>query len=110
MTYKVSINLSKAIKLLGFRVEKGINEAIQSKLDNEKMIKLAKLGLARHTDTLKALREQQNLAARQLNIPTRDDLANMAKLGIQIEEKLDEMDEKLSVLLKQLEAQGMTRE
>ncbi|WP_053363707.1 hypothetical protein [Bacillus sp. FJAT-27251] len=110
MTYKVSINLSKAMKHLGFQLEKGINEAIQRKLDNEKMIKLAKLGLARHTDTLKALREQQKLAAHQLNIPTRDDLANMAKLGIQIEEKLDEMDEKLSVLLKQLEAQGITRE
>jgi hypothetical protein len=103
MTYKVSINLAKAIKLLGFQLEKGLNEAIQEKLDDEKLIKLAKLGIAHHTDTLKVIRQQQNLAAQHLNIPTKDDLANMAKLVIQIEEKLDEMDEKLSMLIQQLE-------
>ena len=41
------------------------------------------------------LRKNQEMLANQLNVPTKNDLANAAKLSIQTQEKLDSLEEQI---------------
>ncbi|HYK72454.1 MAG TPA: hypothetical protein VEV44_04870 [Pseudoneobacillus sp.] len=91
-----------SLKKLGAQAEQKINNFIQDRLNDKSFIHLAKAGIQNHTSTLKKLRQYNDLLALQLNIPTKDDIANIAKMGIQLEEKIDLIEEKLSILVDEL--------
>ncbi|WP_174734982.1 hypothetical protein [Mesobacillus harenae] len=89
----------KNLMNLGVKYEKKLNSLIQDTLNDKNFIQLANAGLKQHTRTLKSLREFNEMAAQQLNIPTKDDVARIARLAIQLEEKLDQIQLQLSDLM-----------
>lgn len=75
--------------------EKQANDMIHLSTNNREFIEFSKVGSDLQTRFLEMLQKNQELVANQLNLPTKVDLANVAKLTIQTEEKLDALEEQI---------------
>ncbi|MDT8861588.1 hypothetical protein N0O92_15325 [Alkalihalobacillus sp. MEB130] len=95
---EIKIDYYELAKLLGYKSERKVNKAIHHLLEDGKMINLLKCGAKIHGKWVKDLREYMNLLTVYLNIPTKDDVANVGKLAKQIEEKLDSLEERITPL------------
>ena len=69
--------------------EKQMNSLLLSMSDNNEYIKLSNVGLQTHTRYLEMLKRNQEIMASFMNMPTKNDVKNVAKLTIQAEEKID---------------------
>jgi ubiquinone biosynthesis protein UbiJ len=90
--------LNHLIKRLGLETEQKLNQIIHDKLSSKGLIKLANIGIQKHTHEMKQLKEYTEILAQQYNMPTKDDIARIAKLTIQIEEKIDLLEDKINKL------------
>ncbi|QOY36509.1 hypothetical protein AWH56_002145 [Anaerobacillus isosaccharinicus] len=86
------------LKMLGMKSEAKFRNCIHSILEDEDTINLVKKVLHRHLNSVNLLQKNTETIAQQLNLPTKKDVANIAKLSIQIEEKIDELEEKVQLL------------
>jgi hypothetical protein len=75
--------------------EKQINDVIYLWTNNSEFIKMSNLGTDAHSRYLETMRKNQEALASLLNIPTKSDLANVATLTIQTEEKIDALEEQI---------------
>ncbi|WP_251553793.1 hypothetical protein [Neobacillus muris] len=75
--------------------EKQMNGFLYMLTDNRETVRLMKAGLNAHSNYMEILRKNQELMAGFLNIPTKKDVANVAKLSIQAEEKMDLLEEQV---------------
>jgi DNA repair exonuclease SbcCD ATPase subunit len=75
--------------------EKQMNGLFHTATDNTEFVNLAKVGLESHARYMEQLRKNQELMAGFMNIPTKSDLKNVAKLTIQAEEKIDALEEQV---------------
>jgi polyhydroxyalkanoic acid synthase PhaR subunit len=83
----------KLFKTVSDQWEKQANEMIHLWTNNREFVEYSKVGSDLQAQYLKMLQKNQELFANQLNLPTKKDLANVAKLSIQMEEKLDALEE-----------------
>lgn len=81
------------------KYEKEINNLIQERLNDNDLINSANEGIQKHLSTLRKLRRFNEIVAQQLNLPTKDDLAAIARLVMQLEEKLDRIEDMLMNML-----------
>nr|WP_263324923.1 polyhydroxyalkanoate biosynthesis repressor PhaR [Neobacillus sp. Marseille-Q6967] len=88
-------NPYEAFKKYGDLWEKQTNEMIHLWTNNREFLEASKVSSDIQTTYLKVLQKNQESFANQLNIPTKKDLANVAKLSIQMEEKLDVLEEQI---------------
>jgi chromosome segregation ATPase len=63
--------------------------------DNKEFVRTASFGLNTYSSYLERLRKNQEQIAALMNIPTKKDVANAAKLSIQTEEKIDILEEQI---------------
>lgn len=89
------MNLGKLVKHFGYRSEVKLNKWLHQLFEDDQMMKLIKQGAKNHRKGLKELREYMNVIALYLNVPTKEDVANVAKISKQIEEKVDAIEERL---------------
>jgi len=89
----------KDLTMLVAKYEKELNTLIQDKLNDHELVNSANEGLQKHLSTLRKLRKFNEFVAQQLNLPTKDDVAAIAKLVMQLEEKLDRIEDLLMHLL-----------
>lgn len=75
--------------------ENQINGLLYMMTDNNEFVRLLKVGTESHARYLELLRKNQELMANIMNIPTKKDVANVAKLSIQAEEKIDILEEQI---------------
>jgi len=75
--------------------EKQMNSLLLSMSDNNEYIKLSNVGLQTHTRYLEMLKRNQEIMASFMNMPTKNDVKNVAKLTIQAEEKIDALEEQI---------------
>lgn len=97
---KKPMNL-RNLAVLGGKYEKKLNELIQDKLNDHSVIDFANSEMKHYVKLLRHLRHLNEGAAQALNLPTKEDIANVARLSMQLEEKLDRMDAQLSMLLEE---------
>ncbi len=88
------------LKKLGSQLEELANEKLKQELDREEFVLLGKLGSQVMSRFLKQANEVQDLLSTHFNYPTKDDLARVAKLVLQSEEKIDCLEERVNKLLK----------
>ncbi|SEM97299.1 hypothetical protein SAMN05192533_107195 [Mesobacillus persicus] len=81
------------------KYEKELNFLIQERLNDHDLINNANEGLQKHLNTLRRLRKFNEIIAQQLNLPTKDDVAATSRLVMQLEEKLDRIEDLLMQLL-----------
>lgn len=75
--------------------EKQINDFFYLWTNNNEFVKMSKAGTEAHSRYLENLRKNQEAMAGLLNMPTKTDLANVANLTIQTEEKIDSLEEQI---------------
>lgn len=90
----------------GFALEKHLNELIQTQLNRKEFAEYGDLGSELLARRMRSVKENVELLSLQFNFPTKNDMANLARLMVQLEEKLENIEEqlaKLSVSLEQVE-------
>lgn len=95
--------LLQAIKKLGTKVERELNESIQNSINKEEIFKNLITRSEVTAASLKKLQEAIETLSIPLNFPTKTDVANAAKLTVQAEEKMDLIDEKVMALAQSVE-------
>ncbi|CAG9620971.1 hypothetical protein [Sutcliffiella rhizosphaerae] len=88
---------NKKLKIRAVQLENKLNEIIKSGLNRESVFELVGLESEKKAENLRRLREQVEVLSLQFNFPTKNDVANLAKMLIQVEEKIDSLEEKLEV-------------
>jgi seryl-tRNA synthetase len=92
------------LKKIGFKLEQEINEWIKENINHEKVIVGASAAGKIYSSMLKKLHEYANFLSLHLNFPTKDDVSNTARLIIQAEEKLDNLEEQIAKVSETLES------
>ncbi|URM33670.1 MULTISPECIES: hypothetical protein [Bacillaceae] len=95
--------LLQAIKKLGTKVERELNESIQNSINKEDIFKNLVTRSEVTAASMKKLRDAIETLSIPLNFPTKTDVANAAKLTVQAEEKMDQIDEKVIALARSIE-------
>lgn len=75
--------------------DKQVTGLLYNLTDNKEFVRTASSGLNTYSFYLERLRKNQEQIAALLNIPTKKDVANAAKLSIQTEEKIDLLEEQI---------------
>jgi hypothetical protein len=88
-------NPYEGIKQISEMWEKQINRLLFMATDNNEFVRLANTGLGVHSGYMELFRENQELMAGIMNIPTKKDVANVANLSIQAEGKIDILEEQI---------------
>ncbi|WP_180954487.1 polyhydroxyalkanoate biosynthesis repressor PhaR [Bacillus sp. V5-8f] len=78
--------------------EKQMNDFIYVWTNNSDFVRFSRLNSDVHARYLELYKRNQEFFANQLNLPTKSDMANVAKLAIQSEEKLDSLEEQIWTL------------
>lgn len=86
--------------------EKQINEFIYLWTDNNEFVKMANLGTDAQSRFLETLRKNQEAFASVLNMPTKNDVANVANLTIQADEKIESLEEQIWALQDSVKSQS----
>ncbi|WP_338451052.1 polyhydroxyalkanoate biosynthesis repressor PhaR [Niallia oryzisoli] len=85
----------ETFKKVSIQWEQRMNDMIHLCTNNNDFIKYAKMSSDSNAGYVEWLRKSQEMLANQLNMPTKNDLANVAKLSIQTQEKLDSLEEQI---------------
>lgn len=75
--------------------EKQLNGLLYMMTDNNEFVQVLKAGTDSHSRYLGLLKKNQELMSGLLNMPTKSDVANVAKMSIQTEEKIDILEEQI---------------
>lgn len=75
--------------------DKQLTGLLYNLTDNKEFVRTASFGINTYSFYLERLRKNQELFASLMNIPTKKDVANAAKLSIQTEEKIDILEEQI---------------
>lgn len=88
-------NPLSAFKKFNNQWEQQANDFIHTVTNNEEFVKFSKVGADTQARFMEMFSKNQELIANQLNLPTKKDVANVAKLSIQTDEKLDLVEEQI---------------
>lgn len=103
MPDKKTVHLDALIKLPKLDADTDIKDLINAVLDDKKLIGLTKKVMTEQTNALSFIKSLSEFVTLRLNLPTKDDVANIAKLNIQVEEKIDLLEEKFAMLADRLQ-------
>ena len=91
------------LKKTGLALEQQINQRIQNLLNDEDLVKLANEHLDLLSRNFRALQNTIEVLFNILQVPTKNDVANVAKLTLQTEEKVDNLEEHIIKLTETVE-------
>lgn len=83
---------------MGMKLEFELNELIKKQLNKEELLLTASSNSAVIASMISQCRNMAELLSIPLNFPTKNDVARVAKLAIQVEEKVDQLDEQMLTL------------
>ncbi|MGE1166386.1 hypothetical protein ACQJ0Y_24810 [Peribacillus simplex] len=88
-------NFYKGLKLLGAQKEQELNHKIQNLLNNRELIETVSDNAQLQIPKINRMQEASERMSIIMNYPTKKDVASLAKLVIQLEEKIDRLEELL---------------
>ncbi|MFF2457147.1 hypothetical protein [Peribacillus simplex] len=89
----------KGLKLLGTQKEQQLNDKIQNLLNNRELIEAVSDNARLQIPRINRMQEASERMSIIMNYPTKKDVASLAKLVIQLEEKIDSLEELVSRLV-----------
>ena len=92
----------KALSKKAVELEKYLNEEIKKQLNKQGVANVATANAEMYATLLKQLQDYMELLSIHFNQPTKTDIANLAKLVIQTEEKIDNLEEEILDLKKSI--------
>ncbi|WML38842.1 polyhydroxyalkanoate biosynthesis repressor PhaR [Neobacillus sp. OS1-2] len=75
--------------------EKQVNDFIYLWTNNKEFVKMSHLGTEFHSRSLETFKKNQEAIASMLNLPTKNDVTNVASLTLQAEEKVEALEEQI---------------
>ncbi|MGE7603653.1 hypothetical protein ACQKL5_14360 [Peribacillus sp. NPDC097675] len=85
----------KGLKLLGTQKEQKLNDKIREAINNRSFIESISRNSQQQVPRINKMQEASERMSIIMNYPTKKDVANVAKLVIQLEEKVDKVEELL---------------
>ncbi|MFJ7747437.1 hypothetical protein [Peribacillus sp. NPDC097295] len=85
----------KGLKLLGTQKEQKLNDKIREAINNRSFIESISKNSQQQVPRINKIQEASERMSIIMNYPTKKDVANVAKLVIQLEEKVDKVEELL---------------
>jgi hypothetical protein len=82
-----------SLKKTGLAIEQQFNQQIQNLLNNEDLVQFANEHSDLINSKIRSLQKYSEVLSTILQFPTKNDVANVAKLTIQTEEKVDKLEE-----------------
>ncbi|MGD6857764.1 hypothetical protein ACQCVO_22255 [Bacillus infantis] len=98
MSNEQAQELFSSLKKMGMKLEFELNELIKKQLNKEELLLSASANSAVIANMISQCRNMVELLSIPLNFPTKNDVARVAKLAIQVEEKVDQLDEQMLAL------------
>ncbi|MFJ7682504.1 hypothetical protein [Peribacillus butanolivorans] len=98
MTEKKS-DLYKELKVFGKQKEQQLNSKIQELINNRELIESVSRSSQMQVPEIIKMQEASERRSIIMNYPTKKDVANIAKLVLQLEEKIDKLEELLSTVI-----------
>ncbi|MGE1103268.1 hypothetical protein [Peribacillus simplex] len=92
-------NFYKGLKLIGGQKEQQLNGKIQDLLNNRELIEAISDNAQMQIPRINRMQEASERMSIIMNSPTKKDVASVAKLVIQLEEKIDRLEEMVSTLV-----------
>jgi hypothetical protein len=86
--------------------EKQLNDFFYLWTDNKEFVKLPNLGTELHSRYLEEFKKNQETLASVLNLPTKNDVTNIANLTLQAEEKMVALEEQIWTLQDSVKSQS----
>ncbi|PLT35091.1 hypothetical protein [Bacillus sp. V5-8f] len=86
------------LRKMGLKVEKEINKKIKDLLNNRRIINQASMESNNIAQAFKWLQDSMETISALGNFPTKRDIANVAKMQVQLEGKIDHIEDMLSNL------------
>jgi len=99
------VELYKAIKLTGFKVEQELNNWIKDQINHTKFVQGTNIAGKYYVHVMKCVQNSMGHLFSNLNIPSKQDVTNIGKLVLQVEEKIDKVEDQ--VLLLQQKVEGL---
>ncbi|WP_413301095.1 polyhydroxyalkanoate biosynthesis repressor PhaR [Bacillus sp. 1P10SD] len=93
--YQHQLNPYVMFKKYSDQLEKQMNDAIHLWTNNQEFVQFSRVSSDSHARFMEVVKKYNEFIANQLNLPSKNDLANVAKLAIQSEEKLETLEEQL---------------
>lgn len=106
MPDKTSYDPYDTLHKFSLLLEKQINDFIYLWTDNNEFVKMSNVGSEIHSRYLETLKKNQEALANVLNLPTKSDVTNVSNLTIQVEEKIEALEEQIWGLHDSLNAQS----
>lgn len=91
----------KGLKLLGHQKEQQLNDKIRESINTRSFIETISRNAQQQVPRINKMQEASERISIIMNYPTKTDVANVAKLIIQLEEKVDKVEEMLSILIEE---------
>ncbi|PLT33274.1 polyhydroxyalkanoate biosynthesis repressor PhaR [Bacillus sp. V5-8f] len=85
----------KGFRQLSEMWEQQMNGVLSTFTDTNEFVKASKIGMDSHSRYMELFRKNQELIASYMNLPTKKDIANVAQLSIQAEDKIDLLEEQI---------------
>ncbi|RIW28052.1 hypothetical protein D3H55_22265 [Bacillus salacetis] len=95
---KIPSDLYESLRNAGFQLENHLNEYIHKYLNKKEFAAAASIFKTGQSKLTSLLQELHEAASPHLNVPTKQDLANISKLIIQVEEKVDVLSDQVEEL------------
>ncbi|MGG3469874.1 polyhydroxyalkanoate biosynthesis repressor PhaR [Neobacillus pocheonensis] len=86
--------------------EKQINDFIYLWTNNKEYVKMTNFGTEMQSRYMEAFKKNQEAMAGVLNLPTKNDVANVATLAVQTEDKIDALEEQIWELQESMKSQS----
>ncbi|RHW41655.1 hypothetical protein D1B31_08030 [Neobacillus notoginsengisoli] len=98
-------NMYEVLRKAGFQLENQLNQSIHDHWNREEVAEAAAIFTNAHARLINKLHRYHEVLSTQLNTPTKKDVANVAKLVLQTEEKVDQLNDQMIRLTEKLEKQ-----
>ncbi|MEH7306032.1 polyhydroxyalkanoate biosynthesis repressor PhaR [Neobacillus drentensis] len=98
MTNQKSFDPYELFNKFSSQLEKQVNDLFMTNTNNPRFTRLLQKSTETSAMYKEMFKKSQELLGNQLHLPNKDDVANVAKLALQTEEKLDSLEEQIWTL------------
>ncbi|MBS4171713.1 hypothetical protein [Bacillus sp. FJAT-49736] len=103
MEHNEQVELYKAIKLAGFKVEQEVNNWIKDQINHKKLVEGTNIAGKYYVHLMKCVQNKMGHLLCHLNIPSKNDVTSIGKLVLQVEEKVDKVEDQVLLLQKKVD-------
>jgi len=100
---KERVELYKAIKITSSIVEQEVNNWIKDQINHKKVVQGTNIAGKYYVHVMKCVQNSMGHLFSHLNIPSKKEVTNIGKMVLQVEEKIDKVEDQVISLQQKVE-------